>query len=98
MAQQIQRAQELLPQIRNNLSHDTIVLMSRICTECNIGSLRADITLYKASTALSAWYGRTTVVPEDIRQAAQWVLSHRRRQRPLEGHQSQPPHQKQHQQ
>ena len=49
-----------------------------------MGSLRADIRLYKTATALAAWEGRLEVMAEDVRQAAKWVLAHRRRQRPME--------------
>jgi len=82
MTQQIQAAKDRLPQV--NLSDDLILLISVICTEFKVDSLRADITLYKTATALAAWEERTTVNAEDIRQAAVWVLAHRRRQRPFE--------------
>ena len=85
LAQKIQDAKERLPNIRETLPDDLLLLMSQICTEFNVDSLRADITLYKAATALAAWEGKSLVEPDDIRQAAQWVLSHRRRQRPFQG-------------
>jgi len=85
MTQQIQAAKDRLPQV--NLSDDLILLISVICTEFKVDSLRADITLYKTATALAAWEERTTVNAEDIRQAAEWVLAHRRRQRPFESQQ-----------
>ena len=66
------------------LSDELLLLISRICTEFQVGSLRADITLYKTATALAAWKGRLTVEAEDIRQAAQWVLAHRRKRQPFE--------------
>ena len=66
------------------LSDESLLLISRICTEFQVGSLRADITMYKTATALAAWKGRLAVEAEDIRQAAQWVLAHRRRRQPFE--------------
>lgn len=76
LQQQIQAAKALLPQV--TLSEDILTLISTICTELNVSSLRADITLHKASTALAAWNGCTSVQPQDVKQAAPWVLSHRR--------------------
>ena len=65
------------------LAEELLLLISRICTELHVGSLRADITLYKTVVALTAWEGGLKVVAEDIRQLAKWVLAHRRRQQPF---------------
>ena len=40
-------------------------------------STRGDIALYKASQAMAASLGRDFVIPEDVKAAAPWVLSHR---------------------
>lgn len=80
--QAIQEAKDRLSQVV--LSDDLLLLISRICTELKVGSLRADITLYKTATALAAWQGRLAVEAEDIRQATEWVLAHRRRRQPFE--------------
>lgn len=82
LAQDIQAAKDRLTEVV--LSDDLLLLISRICTEFHVGSLRADITLYKAATALTSWKGRMTVKDEDIRQAAEWVLAHRCRRQPFE--------------
>lgn len=82
LAQKIQSAKDLLPEVV--LSDDMLLLISRICTEMKVGSLRADITLYKTAIALAAYEGRLAVQNEDIRRASEWVLSHRRRQQPFE--------------
>ena len=52
--------------------------ISSICVEFRVASLRADITLYKTAAALAAWHGRTGVEKDDIKQAAKWVLAHRK--------------------
>ena len=85
LAQKIQTAKDHLPQV--SLSDDLLFLISKICTEFRVDSLRADITMYKTATALAAWHGRMEVEAEDIRQAAEWVLAHRRRQQPFESQQ-----------
>ena len=82
LAQKISEAKGRLPNVV--LSDGLLLLISRICTEFQVGSLRADITLYKTATALAAWKGRLAVEAEDIRQAAEWVLAHRRRRQPFE--------------
>ena len=77
MARSIEEAQARLPNVA--FDDGLLLLVSKICTELGVGSLRADITLYKAATALSAWRGRLAVEVEDVRRAAGWVLAHRRR-------------------
>eukprot|EP00957_Ditylum_brightwellii_P175568 13367453-Ditylum_brightwellii.AAC.1 len=63
---------------------DFLDLTSRICVEFHVASLRADITLYKTAKALAAWYGRMKVEKDDIRQAAKWVLAHRKQRNPFD--------------
>lgn len=82
LANKIQAAQHRLSEVV--VSNNMLLLISRICTEMKVGSLRADITLYKTASALCAWDGRTTVEKEDIRRAADWVLAHRRRRQPFD--------------
>jgi magnesium chelatase subunit D len=63
---------------------DFILLISTICVEFHVASLRADITLYKTAVALAAWEGRNKVQKEDIKRAAKWVLAHRKNQNPFD--------------
>ena len=79
---QLLKAQELLP---NVILEDALLdLISHLCCEFEVASLRADIVIYKASRALAALAGRTLVTPEDIRGAAELALPHRRRRKPFE--------------
>lgn len=82
LARNILTAKERLSEVV--LPEELLLLISRICTELHVGSLRADITLYKSAMALAAWHGRLEVLAEDIKQAAKWVLAHRRREHPME--------------
>jgi len=82
LANKISGAKDRLPNV--SLSDELLLLISRICTQFQVGSLRADICMYKAATALAAWRGRLVVEAEDVRQVAEWVLAHRRRRQPFE--------------
>lgn len=75
-------AQALLPDVR--LDDAMLDLISHLCCEFDVASLRADIVLHKTARALAALDGRTVVTPADLRTAAQLVLPHRRRRKPFE--------------
>jgi magnesium chelatase subunit D len=59
-------------------------LISHLCCEFEVASLRADIVMHKAARALAALEGRSQVTPDDVRGAAELVLPHRRRRKPFE--------------
>jgi MoxR-like ATPase len=55
-----------------------IVTATRHCSELHVGvSTRGAICLYRAAQALATIHGRQFVVPDDIKQLAVSVLSHR---------------------
>lgn len=66
------------------LGDEILDLISHLCCEFDVSSLRADIVMHKAARALAALDGRKRVTPEDVRKAAQLVLPHRRRRKPFE--------------
>lgn len=75
-------AQQLLPEV---LLDDALLdLISHLCCEFEVASLRADIVMHKAARALAALEGRSQVTPQDVRAAAELVLPHRRRRKPFE--------------
>ena len=82
LAQQIADAKRLLPDVV--LSDGLLELITQICVGSAVDGLRADITLYKTALTLAAWQGQEAVTVDDIRQAAQFVLPHRRRRQPFE--------------
>lgn len=82
LAAQLASAQRLLPGVV--LSDALLDLISHLCCEFEVASLRADIVMHKASRALAALDGRACVTPADVRSAAQLVLPHRRRRKPFE--------------
>jgi len=82
LRQQLSAAQALLPQV---LLDDALFdLISHLCCEFEVASLRADIVMHKAARALAALAGRGNVTPDDVRNAAELVLPHRRRRKPFE--------------
>lgn len=79
---QLETAQTLLPEVV--LDDALLDLVSHLCCEFDVASLRADIVMHKASRALAALDARTQVTPDDVRRAAELVLPHRRRRKPFE--------------
>ena len=79
---QLATAQRLLPEVV--LDDALLDLISHLCCEFDVASLRADIVMHKASRALAALDRRRQVTPEDVRCAAELVLPHRRRRKPFE--------------
>lgn len=79
---QLATAQALLPQVE--LDDAMLDLISHLCCEFEVASLRADIVMHKAARALAALDGRLKVTPADLRSAAELVLPHRRRRKPFE--------------
>lgn len=82
LQQQIVSAQQLLPAVQ--MPDGLLTLISQLCTELGVASLRADIVLYKTALTLAALASRTTVTAEDVRRAAELALPHRRRSKPFE--------------
>ena len=75
-------AQALLPTVV--LDDAMLDLISHLCCEFEVASLRADIVMHKTARALAALEGRAVVGLADIRGAAELVLPHRRRRKPFE--------------
>ena len=79
---QLARAQSMLAQVE--LDDAMLDLISHLCCEFEVASLRADIVMHKAARAIAALDGRSRVTPDDVRTAATLVLPHRRRRKPFE--------------
>jgi len=82
LQQQIQKAQQLLPLV--TMPDGLLTLISQLCIEWSVASLRADIVLYKTAITFAALAGRMVVTAEDVRQAAELVLVHRKGKKPFE--------------
>ena len=82
LQQQIDKAQQLLPLV--TMPDGLLTLISQLCIEWSVASLRADIVLYKTAITFAALAGRMVVTAEDVRQAAELVLVHRKGKKPFE--------------
>lgn len=79
---QLAVAQGLLPVV--TLDDAMLDLISHLCIEFEVASLRADIVMHKAARGIAALDGRSWVTADDVRTAATLVLPHRRRRKPFE--------------
>ncbi|EJN06953.1 putative cobaltochelatase [Herbaspirillum sp. YR522] len=79
---QVAAAQRLLAQVV--LDDAMLELISHLCCEFEVASLRADIVMHKTARAIAALQGRGRVTPDDIGCAARLVLPHRRRRKPFD--------------
>ncbi|WP_046775413.1 putative cobaltochelatase [Streptomyces yangpuensis] len=75
-------ARALLPQV--SLGDTALLQIAATCAGFEVDGMRADIVMARTATALAAWAGRTTVLKEDVRQAALLALPHRRRRNPFD--------------
>ncbi len=80
--EQLSSAQTILSTV--TLADDNLDLISHLCCEFDVASLRADIVMHKAARAFAALDGRHEVTSDDIRNAAELALPHRRRRKPFE--------------
>lgn len=77
------------------VSDAMLQLAAAIAQEANCAGHRADIILVEAAKALAAWDHRNAIFPQDIKEAARFVLPHRLREVPPVPEQSEPPEQQQ---
>ncbi|MEV7188585.1 putative cobaltochelatase [Kitasatospora sp. NPDC093102] len=82
LAEHIITARELLPKVE--LTDVALRQITAVCAAFEVDGLRADIVMARTAVALAAWDGRTEVLEEDVRKAAQLALPHRRRRNPFD--------------
>jgi magnesium chelatase subunit D len=82
LAQAVVAARERLPQVV--LPDAALRQICAVCGRFGVDGMRADLVTARAAIALAAWYGRTEVSTDDIRQAARLALPHRRRRDPFD--------------
>ncbi|MGB9853649.1 MAG: putative cobaltochelatase [Candidatus Bathyarchaeales archaeon] len=82
LRQRLIYAQKLLPEVK--LDDEMLDLITKICIDFAVDGHRADITMYKTACTLAAFKGRTEVFEEDVMEAAELALPHRRRRKPFE--------------
>ncbi|GIW79706.1 MAG: magnesium chelatase [Gemmatales bacterium] len=75
----VREARVRLPEVV--VSDELLRLVARICVDAGVDGLRADIVMHKTAQTLAALAGRKSADIEDVRQAAEFVLPHRRKHR-----------------
>jgi len=75
LQQQLQTAKDLLPEVQ--LDDTSLMLISKLCTDLGVKSLRADIVMYKTAVTLAALDKRSRATEADVNAAAELVLLHR---------------------
>jgi len=75
LQEKVAAAKLMLPVV--HLSDELLTVISKLSTDLNVKSLRADIVMYKTAITIAALDQRTEVTEEDIREAAALALAHR---------------------
>ncbi|SKC04175.1 magnesium chelatase subunit D family protein [Dyadobacter psychrophilus] len=88
MQNQVTQARDLLSKVV--MPEGLLTLISQLCIQWSVASLRADIVMYKTAIAIAALANRKTVIADDIREAAELVLMHRKGKKPFEQKQNNP--------
>ncbi len=78
----IEAARTLLPEVV--VDDQMLNLITHLCADFGVDGLRGDIVMYKTAATLAAYAGRTRVTEENVRDAAELALLHRRRRQPFE--------------
>jgi magnesium chelatase subunit I len=82
LADRIEKAKVMIDKV--NYSDDILRTAAGVAIELGVDGHRADITMVKTAVTLAALAGRTTVVKEDMLEAARLALPHRMRRKPFE--------------
>ncbi|MCK4248313.1 MAG: VWA domain-containing protein, partial [Candidatus Omnitrophica bacterium] len=67
-----------------NYSDEILELIAGITIEMAVDGHRADIFILKTAQTIAAYHQRTEVTEDDVREAAELVLSHRMRRKPFQ--------------
>jgi len=81
LVRKIERARKLYPKVI--VSEKLLFEIASLCLNAGVDGHRADIIMLKTAKTIAAFEGRTEVILEDIREAAELVLPHRLRKHPL---------------
>lgn len=82
LAAGIVHAMTLYPKVQ--IRRELLFEIARYCIDVGVDGHRGDIIMLKAAKTLAAYRGREEAAPEDIEEAAQYVLPHRVRRQPLQ--------------
>lgn len=82
LSQAMERAVELYPHV--TIQRNLLEEIARYCLEVGVDGHRGDIIMMKTAKTLAAFHGRKAVDLSHVEEAAQFVLPHRVRRRPME--------------
>jgi len=82
LSQLIVHAEELFPKV--NYSDEILRLIANIAIEMAVDGHRADIFMLKVAQTIAAYHERVNVTEDDVKEAAELVLSHRMRRKPFQ--------------
>nr|WP_300039726.1 putative cobaltochelatase [Methanospirillum sp.] len=77
----ITRAQGLLSLV--TISDEMLYMIAQICMDAAVDGHRADIIMMKTAKTIASFNARVEVTEDDVREAAELVLSHRMRSQPF---------------
>lgn len=82
LSQLIIHAEELFPKV--SYSDENLRLIADIAIEMAVDGHRADIFMLKVAQTIAAYHERIQVTEDDVKEAAELVLSHRMRRKPFQ--------------
>ncbi len=82
LCQLIVQAKAIFPKV--TYEKEILSLIAHIAVEMGVHGHRADISMLKVAQTIAAYHQRTQVTEDDVREAAELVLSHRMRRKPFQ--------------
>lgn len=82
LCQLIVQAKEILSKV--TYGKEILELIAHICVEMGVHGHRADISMLKTAQTIAAYHQRTQITEDDVKEAAEFVLSHRMRRKPFQ--------------
>ncbi|AKE41454.1 magnesium chelatase subunit D [Corynebacterium kutscheri] len=82
LSQRVAQAKHIISQVV--LSDENLARIAQICAAFDVDGMRGDLVIARTARAHAAWSGRSEVLDEDIRIAAELALPHRRRRNPFD--------------
>ena len=82
LSEKIERAMARYPEV--GIARELLYEIASFCIDVGVDGHRGDIIMLKTAKTLAAYHDRTEVIPADIRAAAELVLPHRIRRKPLQ--------------
>lgn len=76
------QAENLFPEV--HFSDDILSLIANIAIEMSVDGHRSDIFMLKVAQTISAYHERIEITADDVKEAAELVLSHRMRRKPFQ--------------